>query len=232
MENTNVTASGPNLLKAGPNDFLQRSMNVSLVLIAAAKTFNAGSLGSLMKSTGHGMKKFDIIRITSGEHIFREFGVTGVDTNEFNVSHSFKDGDEPVNGVTFNHYRAITQVLDSGGNIQTVEGQTGVVDFYDLGSFAPTGGNLIPKSSSAPLKLVDSLAAAITRIQSISDVGVFCNLYSDSGGTVLIAHLVLTPDETVDVNLAIGTQIYIRAVADVDIDDASSTIAANLIGAV
>ncbi len=107
-----------------------------------------------------------------------------------------------------------------------------VVDQVDFpnGVFIPTGPNLIPRSSAAPLLLVAALAADIKGIQVIADIGLFINIYSDAAGLVKIATMVLTPDETVPLVRPVGSSIYIRHVDDVDIDEPFSHLAMNFLG--
>lgn len=112
----------------------------------------------------------------------------------------------------------------------SLQGQLSPVDFIDGDGFAPTGANLIPRSSQPPLQIVAALANDVKEIQVISDIGEFCELYSDAAGLVKIAEMVLTPDERVSVNLAAGSEVYIRASKDVDIDQPDSFLAMNFNG--
>ena len=126
--------------------------------------------------------------------------------------------------MSFHQYPPLILEASLGGGDKTV------VDDIDGGAFEVTGAQLIPRSSQPPLQLVANLAADISEIQVVSDIGEFCNLYSDAAGTNKIASMVLTPDETVKVVRPAGSEIYIRAVKDVDIDQPGSFLAMNFIG--
>lgn len=110
-----------------------------------------------------------------------------------------------------------------------------VVDKIDTigadGVFEVTGANLIPRSSAlAGLQVQNGLAADIIGIQVVSDIGEFVNIYSDAACTNHLATMVLTPDETVLIAVPIGTEIYLRAVKDEDIDQPGSYLAMNFLG--
>lgn len=104
------------------------------------------------------------------------------------------------------------------------------IDTLDGGSVVPTGANVIPRSSSAPKIFVAALTGAVSEIQVISDIGEFVNMYADLAATIFIGHMVLTPDEKINVDLAAGSSIYLRAAKDVDIDQPNSIISMNFAG--
>jgi hypothetical protein len=203
---------------------------VWLSLVSSGNTLDAsGSDKRVLAITGHSLKKGQIIRFTSGNIIREEVQIQDA-SNANSVLLSSPLSEAPAGSEGFSVYQPMTPTLDSNGQIAVVEGITTVVDFLDDGSFAPTGANAIPASSSAPLEVVSSLAANVTKIQVISDIGEFINLYSDSAGLNLLAHLVLTPDEVVDVDISAGTSLYIRNAKNATIDDANSIISMNFIG--
>ena len=114
-------------------------------------------------------------------------------------------------------------------------GAGNVVDKIDAlgadGAFEVTGANLIPRSSNATgLQIHTGLNFGITGIQVISDIGEFVNIYSDVNCTNHLATMVLTPDETVPLAVDAGTEIYLRAVKDIDIDQPGSYLAMNFLG--
>lgn len=185
---------------------------------------------SVLNITGHPFRIGDFLRFETGGNAGIELQVVKTNANQLMLGGRMDV--LATAGDTVARLRSISPTVDVNGSIQVVEGQTEVVDFLDAGTMVPTGVNAIPASSSPPLEVVASLAKAVTKIQSISDVGEFINIYSDSAGTNLIAHLVLTPDEEVDVNLAAGTSLYLRAAKNVAIDDPNSVVQFNLIGAV
>ena len=198
--------------------------------VSTGNTIDAsGSTKRVLAITGHSIRKYDVIRFTSGNNSGEEVQV--IDNSD---ADSVLLGQElpntPGASDAYTLLRSMTPTLDSSGNIAVVEGRLSVVDFMDNGSVAPTGANIIPRSSSAPLLIVASLAQAVTKIQTVSDIGEFCNLYSDVAGLNLICHLTLTPDEVVDVDLAQGSAVYIRASKDADIDQPNSIISMNFIG--
>jgi len=207
-----------------------------LGLVSSGNTLDAlpwagvGKTKRILKHTAHGLQEGMILRFAAGTtNQYQEVGVYEVIDND----HILLDQEllaAPAGADTYSILRYLTPTLDLNGNIGVVEGQTSIVDFLDLGSLIPTGGNLIPRSSNNALEVVNSLAANVTRIQSVSDAGEFINIYTDAARTQLIAHMVLTPDETVDVNLAAGDSIFLGAAKDLDIDDAGSIIQLNFIG--
>lgn len=203
---------------------------VWLSLVSSGNTLDAsGSTKRVLAITGHSLKKGQVIRFTSGNIIREEVQVQDAsDANTVLLGSPLSE--DPSGSEGFSVYQPMTPTLDSSGQLSVVEGITTVVDFLDNGSFAPTGANAIPASASAPLEVVSSLAANVTRLQVISDVGEFINLYSDSAGTNLLCHLVLTPDEQVDVDIPAGTTLYIRNAKNAIIDDANSIISINFIG--
>ncbi len=109
-------------------------------------------------------------------------------------------------------------------------GDKNVVGQLDGDVIIPTGANLIPRSSAPALQIVANFAVAVTGIQVVADLGYFINLYLDAAKTQKIATMVLTPDETIDVNIPIGAALFIGAVDDVDIDEPLSHLAMNFLG--
>ena len=178
--------------------------------------------------TGNTVPQNDWIRFTTGTLAGIEAHVMAKDGDILILGSKLPS--VPTGADQISHLRPITPTTDSNGNIAIVEGSTRIVDFLDAGTLIPTGGNAIPASASAPLQVVASLSSHITKIQSVSDVGEFINIYSDAAGLNLIAHLVLTPDEVVDVDLAATSSIYIRAAKNAVIDDANSVLQLNFIG--
>lgn len=189
----------------------------------------AGSTQRVLAIAGHSIRKYDVLRFTSGPNIGEEVQVVDqADANSVLLGQELPQVPGASDGYTL--LRPMTPTLDSAGNISVVEGTSTVIDFLDNQSMVPTGANAIPASAAAPLQVVAALAQACTRIQVISDVGEFINLYTDAAGAVLIAHLVLTPDEIVDVDIPAGTSIYIRAAKNASIDDPNAIISMNFIG--
>lgn len=201
-----------------------------LSTVSTLNTIDAsGSTRTVLAIAGHGHRQYDVIRFTSGANAGEEVQI--IDASEIDsvlLGQQLPNTPGASDGYTL--LRSMTPTLDSTGQISVVEGQTSVVDFLDGGSVVPTGGNAIPKSSDPPLEVVNSLAANVTKIQVISDIGEFINLYLDSAGATLVAHLPLTPDEVVDVDIPAGSTVYIRAAKDVDIDQDASIISMNFIG--
>jgi len=103
------------------------------------------------------------------------------------------------------------------------------VDFLDTGFLIPTGGNLIPKSSSNAMAIVASLAADVKKIQVIEDIGSFMAIYSDAAKTALLCYLPLAGGE-IEISIPSTTAIYIGAVNDIDIDDANTRLMINFLG--
>lgn len=130
--------------------------------------------------------------------------------------------------MTYHRYPPLALNASLGGSGTVVDKITGIgVD----GVFEVTGANIIPRSSNGTgLQVSTGLAGDITGIQVISDIGEFVNIYSDVNCTSHLATMVLTPDETVPITLPLGTEIYLRAVKDVDIDQPESYLAMNFLG--
>lgn len=213
-------------LGAGKAGTMVSSMWLSIV--SSGNTLDAGSTKRVLSKIAHGHRIYDVIRFTSGALIGLEVQIVGVgDANAILLGQELPTA-PGVDGYTV--LRPMTPTLDSSGQMSVVEGITTVVDFLDNGSMVPTGANVIPRSSAAPLQVVAALAGNITKIQSVSDVGEFINIYSDAAGATLIAHLVLTPDAVVDVDIAVGSSVYFRAAKDVNIDDVNSILSMNFIG--
>jgi len=211
----------------------QAALMVAPVWLSVVSTANSldasGSTNRVLSITGHSLRRGMTLRFTSGSFVGEEVQIQEViDANTVLLAQRLSS--TPSGSETFNSYRPMTPTLDGSGQIAVVEGITTVVDNLDDGSFAPTGANAIPASSAAPLEVVSSLAAAVTRVQVISDIGEFINLYDDSAGTNLLCHLVLTPDESVDIDIPAGTTLYIRNAKNATIDDANSIISMNFIG--
>jgi len=206
------------------------TVSKTLAQVSSGNTVELGTTQRIIVKTAHGARKGDVLRFTNSLNIHVEAPVFLVpDANTIILGHKLDTA--PVAAIDqYRLMRYVTPTTDLNGNTTVVEGQTSVVDNLDLGAFAPTGGNLIPRSSNPPLQIVAALAGSVTRIQPITDIGEFANLYSDAAGLNLIAHMTLTPDEVVDVDLAAGTSIYIRASKDADIDQAGSILSMNLIG--
>lgn len=201
-----------------------------LSTVSSGNTIDAsGSTKRILAIAGHGHSAGQVIRFTTGPNTGIEVQI--MDASEANsVLLGQELPEDPTGSNVYTLLRPMTPTLSPTGNLQIVNSGTGVVDFLDGGSIAPTGGNVIPRSSNNALQVVASLAAAVTKIQVVSDVGEFINIYSDAAKTNLIAHLPLTPDEIVDVEIPAGTSIYIGAAKDADIDDANSIISMNFIG--
>lgn len=198
--------------------------------ISSGNTIDAsGSTKRVLAITGHGHNKFDVIRFTSGPNIGEEVQIVdNSDANSVLLGQELPNTPGASDGYSL--LRAMTPTLDSSGQISVVEGITTIVDFLDNESMAPTGANAIPASSSAPLQVVASLAQSCTKVQVISDVGEFINIYTDAAGANLIAHSVLTPDEVIDVDIPAGSSVYIRAAKNAVIDQPASIISMNFIG--
>lgn len=211
----------------------QAALMVAPVWLSVVSTGNSldasGSTNRVLSITGHSLKKGMVIRFTSGSFIGEEVQVQEIiDANTVILGQRLSS--TPAGSEGFTILRPTTPTLDSSGQISVVEGITTIVDFLDAGSMAPTGANAIPGSGSAPLQVVSSLAANVTKIQVIHDIGEFLNIYSDAAGTNLLAHVTLTPDETIDVDIPAGSSIYIRNAKASAIDDANSIISMNFIG--
>jgi hypothetical protein len=201
-----------------------------LSLVSSGNTLDAsGSTKRVLAITGHSLSKYDVIRFTSGALAGHEVQVLeNSDADSVMLAQELPS--TPAGSESFSILIPMTPTLDASGQISIVEGITTIVDFLDAGSMVPTGANVIPKSSDPPLEVVNSLAQNCTKIQVISDIGEFINLYTDAAGATLIAHVVLTPDEVIDVDIPAGSKIYIRAAKDVAIDDINSIISMNFIG--
>lgn len=130
--------------------------------------------------------------------------------------------------MSYHKYPPTALSANQGGGTSVVGQITGIgAD----GVFEVTGANIIPRSSAlAGLQISTGLAADISGIQVVSDIGEFVNIYTDAACTVKIATMVLTPDETVPVILPAATLLFLRAVKDVDIDQAGSYLAMNFLG--
>ena len=178
--------------------------------------------------TGHSILVHDVLRFTTGPNAYIEAQVQAVKANFVLLATELPN--IPTASDGFSQLRPLTPTVDLNGNLFTVAGQTTIIDFLDNESMVPTGANAIPASGAAPLEVVNSLAQSCTKIQVISDVGEFINLYLDAAGATLIAHIVLTPDEIVDVDIPAGSTVYIRAAKNVAIDDVNSIISMNFIG--
>lgn len=130
--------------------------------------------------------------------------------------------------MSYHRYPPLALNSSLGGSGSVVDKITGI---GSDGVFEVTGANIIPRSSSLTgLQVSLGLAGDITGIQVVSDIGEFVNIYSDNACTVHLATMVLTPDETVPLSLPAGTEIHLRAVKDVDIDQPNSYLAMNFLG--
>jgi len=200
-----------------------------LALVSNSGTLDAVVGGKrILPITGHSFLPHDVIRFVSGANIHIEAKIEAVTANEVLLATELPN----VSGASdqYYHLRPMTPTLDLNGNVAVTQGSTTVVDFLDAGSMVPTGANAIPASSSNPLQVVASLAKPCTKIQVVSDVGEFINIYTDALGANLIAHMVLTPDEIVDVDIPLGASVYLRAAKNAVIDDPNSIISMNFIG--
>ena len=183
---------------------------------------------SILTITGHTLRKWDWIRFTSGVFTNTEVQVIKViDANTVMISNKIAG---LAGGEVFTQLRSVSPTTDLTGNLFITGALTTVVDFLDAGALIPTGASAIPASTSPPLQVVASLVSSVTKIQVISDVGEFINLYSDAAGAVLLAHLNLTPDEVVDVDIPAGATLYIRNQKNAIIDDVNSVMSINFIG--
>ena len=196
--------------------------------VSTGNTLAASSTKRVLNITGHSLRVGDIIRFTSGDNSDEEVQV--IDNSDANSVLIGQELPNTPSTDSFSILRSLTPTLASSGALQTTAAQVSVVDTLDAGSLVPTGGSLIPRSSNNALEVVNSLAADVTKIQVISDIGQFMNLYSDAARTQLICHLPLTPDESVDVSISSGTTLYVGAAKDSDINDANSILQINFIG--
>lgn len=190
-----------------------------------------GSTELVLSITGHSLSVGQVLRMTSGAFQYEEVQVERViDANRVQLNSPLSS--IPVGSETFSVLIPMSPTLDSTGQISVVEGITTVVDFLDVGTYVPStsGNGIIPRSSNNAVQVVASLAANVTKIQSVSDVGEFINLYTDAARTNLLCHMVLTPDEIVDIDIPAGTSVFMGAAKDQDIDDNSSVIQLNFIG--
>lgn len=189
----------------------------------------SGSTKRVLAITGHGHRKYDIIRFTTGPNTGVEVQIVDVsDSDSVLLGQELPETPTASNG--YDLYRAISPRLNPDGSTSISNELLKPVDFLDQESIAPTGANVIPRSSDPPLQVVAALASDVRIVQVISDVGEFVNLYTDALGTNLVAHLPLTPDNSVYVDLLEGDSVYIRNAKDVDIDQPNSIISMNFIG--
>jgi hypothetical protein len=233
MGNDKTEAPQGSLSQAFLNKHANATLMISLTRRFSGQTVDATlSEGNFIKSTGHNVTARKWIVFTSGNLIGEEFYVTKVlDANGFFIDAKIDDVDIP-DSETYDVYQAITPKTSSSGNFLVSGGAETVVDFLDIPTYTPSlaGDGIIPRLSSNAILLVASLATAVTRLQVVSDLGEFVNIYDDAARTNLLAHLVLTPDEIVDVDFAAGTALYFGAAKDVDIDDNNSIIQINFLG--
>jgi hypothetical protein len=203
-----------------------------LAIQSSGNTLDAsGSTEFVLSITGHSLSVGQVLRMTSGSFQSEEVQVEKViDANTVQLNSPLSS--VPAGSETFSVLVPMSPTLDSTGQISVVEGITSVVDFLDVGTYIPSssGDGIIPRSSNNAVQVVASLAANVTKIQSVSDVGEFINLYTDAAKTNLLCHMVLTPDEIVDIDIPVGTSLYMGAAKDQDIDDNSSVIQLNFIG--
>lgn len=85
-----------------------------------------------------------------------------------------------------------------------------VVDFLDTPLLDASSSN-IPASASAPLSVVSSLAANVSKVQVADTTGGFIGVYSDPAGTPVL-EFVIGPgsDQTIEVDLPAATEIGVR----------------------
>lgn len=101
-----------------------------------------------------------------------------------------------------------------------------VKDFLDVGLFDASVTN-IPASTLDATQVVATLAAAVTKIQIIEDIGEFMALYSDAARTNLLCFLPLGGGE-VEVSIGAGSSIFIGHLKGTNI--VSGNIAINFLG--
>jgi len=193
-----------------------------------ADTVEADSTDVIMKATTHNLRVGDAIRFSAGTtYEFLEVSIIEViDADHFRIGHRLDS--VPITGEGFITLRAISQKLNSSGSFTVTAALVTFVDELDAETLDPSS-TTIPKSSSNAIAIVASLAAPVSEIQVIQDVGEFMAIYTDAARTSKICNLPLTPDEKVSVTIPVGTAIYIGAIKDVDIT-AASLLLINFIG--
>ncbi len=191
-------------------------------------TVEAGSTDVIIKATAHGLRMGDAIRFSIGTTFeYMEVSIIEIiDADNFRIGHRLDS--VPITGEGFIALRAISQKLNASGSFTVTAALVTFIDELDAESIDPSV-TTIPRSSSNAIQVVAALAAPVSEVQVISDVGEFMAIYSDAARTTKLCNLPLTPDEKVCVIIPVGTTIYLGAIKDVDIT-AASLLLINFIG--
>ena len=89
-----------------------------------------------------------------------------------------------------------------------------ILDFMDVPVLDASSSN-IPASASTPLTVVASLSADIKAVKINDTIGLYTGIYSDPSGTpVLEAIIGPGDDQTIKLELASGTEIGLRHMAN------------------
>lgn len=181
-----------------------------------------------IRANASGARVGDLIRFTSGTSQGLEVKVFKIkDANFFYLAEPIEAGSVSV-ADTFSLCRPTQPKVESDGSMSVSLGTLSIVDFMDTPTLIPST-TTIPKSSDNAIEIVASLAAAVTEIQTIEDIGNFMAIYSDAARTSLICFLPLAGGN-VKVSIAAGTAIYLGAVYDTDIDTADTALMMHFLG--
>lgn len=120
--------------------------------------------------------------------------------------------------------------LDASGNPVTPVSDLSPVDFID----APTGpvldasSSTIPRSSSSPLEVVASLAAAAREVEVSDDTGERLILYVGASGSEVVETFLRLGGGNVKIDIPAGSRVSLGAAEDSDIT--AGKISINFLG--
>ena len=122
-----------------------------------------------------------------------------------------------------------TMITNQGLALAELQKISAVKDVVDVIPPIDINSTNIPASSSNPLEIIGATTAAVTKVQTIEDVGEYIGLYSGAATSeVLIAILPIAGGE-VDVSIPLGTRLSIRHMKNTAIST-DTFFAANLVG--
>ena len=125
-----------------------------------------------------------------------------------------------------------TQITNEGlilAELQAINGQTSVKSIVDVISPIDISSSNIPANLNPPLEIIGATSAAVTKVQTIEDVGEYIGLYTGASGSENLVAILPIAGGEVEVAIPLGTRLSIRHMKNSAIST-STFFAANLVG--
>jgi hypothetical protein len=205
-------------------------INRGAYVAAASKVVLVNSTKRVVLSTAHGARVGDYLRFTSGNNIGLELGVLSVpDANTAILTGNCLAAPAALDTFDVMRYSVIKTDSTGATSVTITITSLDVVDQIDTTPLLSIALTNITASSGAPVAIVASLAAAVKKVKVVEDIGEFIGLYTGAGGAEVLKCVLPLGGGDVDVTIAAGTRISLRAMKNTAITS-DTFIAINFLG--